>query len=182
MYPALFLDRDGVIIENRSNYVRSWNDVEIFPQALEALSCIYHSPYKIVIVTNQSAVGRGLVNIQEVHHINNRLMSEIQQAGGRVDGVFICPHAPQDNCDCRKPRPGLLLAASTSLSLDLQCSIMIGDAFSDLLAGSAAGIPRLALVKTGRGLEQLELPEASSLAHYSVFDNLLTALKVLIQT
>jgi D-glycero-D-manno-heptose 1,7-bisphosphate phosphatase len=180
MHPALFLDRDGVVIENRSNYIRSWNDVEIFPQALEALSRVYPSPYKIIFVTNQSAVGRGLVDIQEVHRINQRLIGEIQRFGGRVDGVFICPHAPQDNCACRKPLPGLLLAASTSLSLDLKRSIMIGDALSDLQAGSAAGIKQLALVKTGRGLEQLGLLEASNLPHYSIYENLLAALKALV--
>jgi D-glycero-D-manno-heptose 1,7-bisphosphate phosphatase len=180
MYPALLLDRDGVIIENRSTYVRSWSDVEIFPQALHGLSLIKNSPYKIAIVTNQSAVGRGLVDLSEVHRINDRLIQAIQAAGGRIDGVFICPHTPQDNCDCRKPRPGLLLQAARELSLDLSHSIMIGDALTDLQAGAAAGIPTLALLLTGRGADQAAHLPTNQLSPYSIFDTLLDALKALV--
>jgi D-glycero-D-manno-heptose 1,7-bisphosphate phosphatase len=182
MYPALLLDRDGVIIENCSNYVRSWSDVEIFPQALRGLSLIKNSPYKIVIVTNQSAVGRGLVELSEVHRINDRLIRAIQIAGGRVDGVFICPHTPQDNCDCRKPRPGLVLQAARALTLDLSRSIMIGDAVTDLQAGAAAGITNLALVLTGRGADQAAHLPIGHLGSYSIFDTLSDALKTLIQS
>ncbi|MEN4098361.1 MAG: HAD-IIIA family hydrolase, partial [Anaerolineaceae bacterium] len=119
VFPALFLDRDGVIIENRHDYVRSWADVDIYPQALNALAMIHHIPYKIIIVTNQSAVGRGMVNSAEVNHINNRLVEQITRAGGRIDGVYTCPHLPQDNCTCRKPKPGLIYQAAADLSLDL---------------------------------------------------------------
>lgn len=180
MIPALLLDRDGVIIENRPNYVRSWADVEIYPQALKALAMIYHSPYKIVIVTNQSAVGRGMVSFAEVHHINNLLIQEITRAGGRIDGIYICPHTPQDNCTCRKPKPGLLRQAAHDLSLDLLHSIMIGDALSDLQAGDSAGIPRLALVATGRGKSQIPLLKYSTLQNYEIFDTLTDAVQTLI--
>jgi D-glycero-D-manno-heptose 1,7-bisphosphate phosphatase len=180
MYPAIFLDRDGVIIENRSNYVCSWSDVQIFPQALEGLSLVKNSSYKIVIVTNQSAIGRGLVDLLEVQHINDRLIRHINAAGGRVDGVFICPHAPQADCDCRKPRPGLLIQAANALSLDLARSMMIGDAFTDLQAGAAAGIPKLALVRTGRGAAQAKVLQKSQLVHYTIFDTLSDALKALV--
>jgi D-glycero-D-manno-heptose 1,7-bisphosphate phosphatase len=182
MVPALLLDRDGVIIENRSTYVRSWADVEIFPQALQALSFVKNSPYKIIIVTNQSAVGRGLVDLEEVNRINDRLIREINRAGGRIDGVFVCPHAPQDNCTCRKPQPGLLLEAARTMSLDLPRSIMIGDALSDLQAGKAAGISRLVLVKTGRGIEQASLLKASSLMQFCIYGDLFDALQALFMT
>jgi D-glycero-D-manno-heptose 1,7-bisphosphate phosphatase len=180
MFPALFLDRDGVIIENRSNYVRSWADVEIFPQALQALSLIKSTPYKIVIVTNQSAVGRGLVDIQSVHQINTRLAHAVEKAGGRIDGIFICPHAPQDNCNCRKPLPGLLHQAVKLLNLDLSRSILVGDALSDLEAGHAAGVSQLALVRTGRGIEQIPLIRASTLDKYSIFEDLSHAVRCLV--
>jgi D-glycero-D-manno-heptose 1,7-bisphosphate phosphatase len=182
MHPAILLDRDGVIIENRSNYVRSWSDVEIFPQALQGLALVKQSPYKIVIVTNQSAVGRGLVNLEAVHQINDRLLAEITASGGRVDSFFICPHAPQDNCSCRKPMPGLLLQAAHALSLDLSRSIMIGDALTDLQAGAAAGVQRLALVKTGRGADQAPLISLQQRKQISIFENLLAVLENLVQS
>jgi D-glycero-D-manno-heptose 1,7-bisphosphate phosphatase len=107
MEPAIFLDRDGVIIENRPSYVRSWADVVILPLALEAMARIHASPFKIVIVTNQSAVGRGLLGLEEAWAINHHLQQVIEESGGRVDGLFMCPHSPEDHCNCRKPKPGL---------------------------------------------------------------------------
>jgi D-glycero-D-manno-heptose 1,7-bisphosphate phosphatase len=154
MQPAIFLDRDGVIIENRARYVRSWADVQIFPQALAALAGLSQWPHKIVIVTNQSAVGRGLISLGTAQAINERLVQEIGRSGGRIDAVFMCPHAPADGCDCRKPRPGLLLQAQETLRLDLPRSVMIGDALSDLTAARAAAVGHVALVRTGRGASQ----------------------------
>jgi D-glycero-D-manno-heptose 1,7-bisphosphate phosphatase len=177
MLPAIFLDRDGVIIENHPNYVRSWDEVVIYPQALDALVKLNSSPYKIIIVTNQSAVGRGIIPLETAWDINRRLVEVIQKAGGRVDGVFMCPHAPDEGCDCRKPKPGLFFQAARDLSIDLQRSVMIGDALSDLLAGQAAGIPRTALVLTGRGTEQTEFPLPPGLEPYQVFENLAEALE-----
>jgi D-glycero-D-manno-heptose 1,7-bisphosphate phosphatase len=180
MYPAIFLDRDGVIIENRPDYVRSWQDVFIYPQALSALARISSSPYKIILVTNQSAIGRGIISFQTGAEINDRLVNEIRAAGGRIDGVFMCPHAPEDGCDCRKPRPGLFYQAAQALSLDLKNSVMIGDALTDLLAASSAGIQRVILVRTGRGAEQERLPEAGQIEPLLVSDSLSDALSELI--
>lgn len=173
MKPALFLDRDGVIIENRASYVRSWDDVEFLPGALQALAALHSSPYAIVIVTNQSAVGRGIITLAESEAINRGVLDVIEKNGGRVDGVFVCPHAPGDNCQCRKPKPGLLLQAADALDLDLSQSVMVGDAVSDLLAGQSAGIRRTFLVKTGRGAAQAELPEAAHLQPFQICDSLL---------
>jgi D-glycero-D-manno-heptose 1,7-bisphosphate phosphatase len=176
MEPAVFLDRDGVIIENRDEYVRSWSDVEFFPAALAALQNFSSSPYRIILVTNQSAVGRGLITLAQAEHLNWRIIAAVKKHGGRVDGAFMCPHAPQARCDCRKPRPGLLLQAAEALSLDLSRSFMIGDALSDLQAGRAAGVREAMLVRTGRGLQQASLPEAALLQPFRVFDSLAEAL------
>ena len=156
-FPALFLDRDGVIIENRPNYVRSWDNVNIFPQVLDALAQVNRSDHKIIIVTNQSAVSRGFITLEEAEIINRRLVNIIEEAGGKVDGVFMCPHHPDEGCVCRKPKPGLLLQAAKSLRLDLSASVLIGDALTDLEAGKAAGVSRLVLVRTGRGAAQSSL-------------------------
>ncbi|MBI3176818.1 MAG: D-glycero-beta-D-manno-heptose 1,7-bisphosphate 7-phosphatase, partial [Chloroflexi bacterium] len=139
MRPAIFLDRDGVIIENREAYVRSWQDVAFIPGALDALQGMAATAYAIVIVTNQSGVGRGMLSLETATALNARVVAEIVRAGGRVDGLYLCPHTPEDGCDCRKPRPGMLLQAARELGLDLTRSWMVGDALSDLQAGQAAG-------------------------------------------
>ena len=180
MYPALFLDRDGVIVENRPDYIRSWADVFIFPQALEALVRVRIAPYKIVIVTNQSAVSRGLISFSEAEVINQRLVTEIKTAGGRIDAVLMCPHAPKDHCTCRKPLPGLLYQAAELLSIDLKNSVLIGDALSDIIAGQAAGIQKNALVRTGRGVVQASLANTVSLEPFLIYDTLSQALADLI--
>ena len=176
LHPAIFLDRDGVIIENRANYVRSWADVAIYPQALAALANIRDSEHKIIIVTNQSGVGRGLIPYETAEAINHRLVEIVKQAGGRIDAVFMCPHAPAEQCPCRKPKPGLLLQAAEKFSLDLSRSIMIGDALTDLGAGRAAGVAQTWLLQTGRGVEQAQRPEASQYAPLEIFETLAAAL------
>lgn len=178
--PAIFLDRDGVIIENRPDYVRSWDDVAIFPQALRALAAAGRLPRQIVIVTNQSGIGRGLIPQPTAEAINRRLAARIEKAGGRIDGVYVCPHAPEAGCRCRKPRPGLLLQAAAELNIDLTRSIMIGDALTDLQAGLAAGVKTVALVKTGRGRAQLARLAGSEAATSPVYDTLWDALNGLL--
>jgi D-glycero-D-manno-heptose 1,7-bisphosphate phosphatase len=140
MFPAIFLDRDGVLVENRADYIRDWSQVKIFPEAIAALSDSRLESYKIIIVTNQSAVGRGIIPIEAAIEINDRLVNLIHNRKGKLDGTFLCPHNPEANCDCRKPKPGLLLQAAESFSLDLKCSWMIGDGWSDIQAGEAAGV------------------------------------------
>jgi len=180
MQPAIFLDRDGVIIENRPDYIRSWSDVNFFPNALEALQKIKLSRYKLIIVSNQSVVGRGFISHESATVINDRLVEEILNAGGRIDDTFICPHAPPENCSCRKPKPGLILEAATKHSIELHNSIMIGDALSDILAGQSAGVPQNALVRTGRGLDQSMLPLASQIPHFLIYETLYEALEDLL--
>ncbi len=176
MFPAILLDRDGVLIENRSDYVRDWSQVKILPEAIRALTLSQIKNYKIVIVTNQSAVGRGLISLESATEINRRLVNLIRHQGGQVDGVFMCPHKPNDGCFCRKPKPGLLLQAEKELSLDLRRSWMIGDAWSDVLAGQTAGVRQSILLKTGRGGEQLLQPRPENVVNHLIFDNLALAL------
>ncbi|MEA4908379.1 MAG: HAD-IIIA family hydrolase [Chloroflexi bacterium] len=179
MKPAIFLDRDGVIIENRPKYVLDWQDVTVFPQALQALALLRQFPLHIVIATNQSAVGRGQLSMSAARQINANLVQVIERAGGRVDAVFMCPHTPEDQCDCRKPKPGLLLQAAQSLSIDLPGSVMIGDALTDLQAARSAGIHNAILVKTGRGEAQLMLPESSSIDEFHIAGSLLDAVPLI---
>ena len=181
MQPAVFLDRDGVLIENREDYVRDWSQVVFLPKAITALQKFGSAGYKLVLVTNQSAVGRGLMSLETANEINNKLVKVVEDRGGRLDAVYMCPHAPSDNCDCRKPRQGLFLHASRDLSLDLKSSWMIGDAWSDLLAGQEAGLRGMVMVKTGRGANQLQLPKPEKLNEFIVVGDLSEALTLIRQ-
>lgn len=175
MFPAIFLDRDGVIIENRSDYVRQWSHVTVLPKAIDALSGFKRQGFKIVVVTNQSAIGRGLMTIEDAQAINERLVATIKEGGGWVDAVFMCPHKPEDNCPCRKPQPGLLLQAAQQFSLDLRSSWMVGDAWTDLLAGQSAGVKGTIIVRTGRGAVQLLQTQREEMQPYFVCDDVFDA-------
>jgi D-glycero-D-manno-heptose 1,7-bisphosphate phosphatase len=153
--PAIFLDRDGVINENRPDYVKSWSEVEFLPGVFDVLRCLAQADFVIVLITNQSAIGRDIISYKQAMDINHRVVETIQDQGGRVDGAYLCPHHPDENCECRKPRPGLLLQAANELDLDLCQSYFIGDAMTDMQAAEAAGVKGI-LVLTGRGQEQVK--------------------------
>jgi D-glycero-D-manno-heptose 1,7-bisphosphate phosphatase len=180
MHPAIFLDRDGVLIENRDDYVREWSQVVLLPKVMEALTKPVMEKYKIVIVTNQSAVGQNLITLETAREINDKLATIIEQRGGHVDGIYMCPHTSEDGCNCRKPQPGMILRAAHELSLDINASWMIGDAWSDLLAGQAAGTLGNIIVRTGRGANQLSLPRPYNLKEYFVSEDIHEALDMII--
>ena len=165
--PAFFLDRDGVISENVPTYVRCWQDFEFLPTSLMALRRLAGTEYVIVVVTNQSVIGRGLASQATVEQINQQMCDVVASAGGRIDRVYYCPHQPSDRCTCRKPMPGMLQQAVIELNLDVRRSFMIGDALTDVQAGMAAGC-RSILVLTGRGTNYQHLvPEG-----VAVYDDL----------
>lgn len=174
MRPGILLDRDGVINENRPNHVRTWSEFKFLPGALSALSRLAELNWPIAVVTNQSIIDRGLATQETVEEINARMIAEVQAAGGRIDGVWYCPHAPEAGCNCRKPAPGLLLAAADTLALDLQRSFLIGDAISDVQAAQAAGTCPI-MVRTGRGVAQLKSATSVGLSEFAIVDNLQTA-------
>ena len=153
MQPAIFLDRDGVIIENRADYVKSIAEAHFIPGAVAALAEAARYAVRVVIATNQSAVGRGLITLETVHQIHAHLLEGIRAGGGRIDGIYICPHRPDEQCACRKPAPGMFLQAARELEIDLPASVMIGDNLTDVLAARAAGV-RPVLVHTGLGAHQ----------------------------
>ena len=154
MRTAAFLDRDGVINENRRYYVKSWHEFVFLPGALPSLRRLARMPFATIVISNQSAINRGLLSLSEVNDINERMVREVKEAGGRIDGIYICPHRPDEECDCRKPKPGLLCQAADELGIDLASSYLVGDALSDLEAARAAGCTPV-LVLTGRGREEL---------------------------
>lgn len=174
--PAVFLDRDGVLNENCADYVRTWEQVAFLPGVFEAMRRLAASPYAVVVVTNQSAVGRGLLHVDTLHAINRGIVDAIHAEGGRVDAVYACPHAPADACLCRKPLPGMLVQAAADLNLDLRHSWLIGDAVSDMEAAAAVGSHPL-LVLTGRGARQRQGLAGAGLAHVPALADLPAAVE-----
>jgi D-glycero-D-manno-heptose 1,7-bisphosphate phosphatase len=151
---AVFIDRDGVINENRSDHVKGWAEFHFIPGAREALARLSRAGARIFVVSNQAIVGRGVVPAGTVDAIHSAMVAEIELAGGRIESVAYCPHQPHDGCACRKPNPGLLLELARRFGVDLRRAVMIGDAVTDMQAARAAGC-RGVLVLTGRGSEQL---------------------------
>jgi len=151
---AVFLDRDGVICRNRADYIKTWDEFLFLPGAKQAIAGLSNLNIPIVVITNQSAIGRGIMSAKTAAEINRRMVAEIAAAGGRIDKVLLCPHRPEDKCPCRKPEPGMLLQAAQELNIDLQRSFLVGDALTDLMAGRRVGCHNF-LVLTGRGLQQV---------------------------
>ena len=152
--PGVLLDRDGVINEHRYDYVRNWEQFRFLPRSLEALAAMSRAGLRLAVVTNQSAVGRGLVAAATLRHIHQRMLDSCARAGARIEGVFTCHHVPSAACPCRKPQPGLLLEAMAALGERPEECIVIGDSAGDLDAALAADVPFI-LVRSGRGRETL---------------------------
>jgi histidinol-phosphate phosphatase family protein len=150
---AVFLDRDGTIMED-SNYVGSLDRVILIPCAAAALKRLRDAGYKLFVITNQSGVGRGYFSSEAVRQIHAHLDEQFGKVGVQFDRYYVCPHHPEDRCDCRKPKPKFLLEAAREHGLDLSRCFMIGDRPSDLMAGRNAGVKTI-LVLTGAGQETL---------------------------
>ncbi|MBK8047610.1 MAG: D-glycero-beta-D-manno-heptose 1,7-bisphosphate 7-phosphatase [Anaerolineales bacterium] len=155
VWQALFLDRDGTLNEERADYVKNWSEFVWLPGALHALAELAGYGAPIILITNQSVIGRGIITEAEVQTLHTQMLDVIGEAGGRIDGIFICPHPPDAGCDCRKPQPGLLLQAAAAFGLDLRRCLFIGDTMTDFQAAQAAGCPCV-LVRTGRQGAQLD--------------------------
>ena len=128
---TIFLDRDGVINENREDYVKSWSEFPFLPGSREAIAKLTKAGHRIVVCTNQAGIARGSVSMKTVDEINFRMMTSISEVGGRIEKVYYCPHGKNEDCACRKPRPGMLLRARDELDLDMLDAVFIGDSITD---------------------------------------------------
>jgi len=154
MARAVFLDRDGVLTRERSDYVKKPEELEILPGVYEPLRKIREKGFRIVIVTNQSVVGRGLTTHDEMGRIHEKLRLELGRQDCTVDAIYYCPHVPGEGCDCRKPEPGMIIRASSDLGIDRSRSWMIGDNESDLEAARRAGCRGIRVPTNGDQLAQ----------------------------
>ncbi len=146
------------------------------PRALDALRKIAASDFLVLVTTNQAAIARGLTTDATVCDIHARMTAEIARAGGRIDAVYYCPHHPDENCDCRKPRTGLYAQGAREWNVDLARSYVVGDAMADIVAAKAIGASAI-LVLTGRGGEQHLALKENNHSGYHVADDLMSAVE-----
>ena len=146
---AVFLDRDGVLNRGAEpgEYILSWDEFEILPDAVEAVKMFNGLGLKVVVVTNQSPIGRGFFTHEALADIHKRMLDEFYEGGALIDAIYYCPHAPDAGCGCRKPEPGMILNAARDLGIELEKSWMIGDAESDIEAGRRAGCKTILVEK-----------------------------------
>ncbi len=159
--PGVFLDRDGTIIHD-AGYLRRVEDMELYPSAAQAIRLLNQSGRLVVVVTNQSGVARGILDEDAVSSIHAALQTDLEHQGARIDRFYYCPHLPNApvasfsrECDCRKPNPGMVLAAARDLNIDLSRSYLIGDKPTDIETAHRAGCASV-LVRTGYGAEAAE--------------------------
>jgi D-glycero-D-manno-heptose 1,7-bisphosphate phosphatase len=179
LQPGLFLDRDGVIDEE-CEYLHDPKDLVVIAGVAEAIAAINRRHIPVVVVTNQAGIGRELYGVDAYHEVNRAIAAALAQSEAHIDAWYFCPHLPEADCPCRKPRPGMLLAATKDLDLDLARSVLVGDKASDLEAARAVGC-RTVLVRTGYGRDvEVELGATNRL-HLAdwVSDSLFTALPFL---
>lgn len=153
--PLVILDRDGVINEDSDLYIRSVEDWRPVPGSLEAIARLNAAGFEVVVFTNQSGLARGYFDAATLEAIHQRMHAAVADAGGSLRGVYVCPHGPDDACNCRKPKPGLLHRIEEELGLSLVGVPVVGDSRRDLEAASAVGA-RPILVLTGKGSRTAE--------------------------
>lgn len=137
---ALFLDRDGVINRKSDGYVTDERDLEVLEDAARAARLARSKGYAVVVVTNQSAVGRGIMTAGQLERVHARMEAELARAGARLDAIYCCTHAPADRCSCRKPGTAMIEAAVRDLGIDAEGSLLVGDSETDMEAARRAGL------------------------------------------
>lgn len=177
---CVILDRDGVINEDSDAFIKSPDEWIPIPGSIEAIAELSKAKIPVFIATNQSGVARGYFDLAMLTSIHEKMLSWIEKAGGHIEAIVFCPHGPDDGCNCRKPKPGLILDCLQQTLIPASETLVIGDSLRDLEAGEAAGC-QTCLVLTGKGLKTLgKTPELRQTS--LIFDNLEAAVIELIST
>lgn len=173
----IILDRDGVINQDSDNFIKSVDEFVTLTGSVEAIARLNQAGYRVAIATNQSGISRGLFDIDTLNAMHEKLRGELAIHGGSIDMIAYCPHGPDDNCDCRKPKPGMYQAIARRFDLPLLGVPVIGDSLRDLLAAQQVGATPI-LVKTGKGGRTLA--KGQGLDGIAVYDDLATAVSALL--
>lgn len=165
----VILDRDGVINHDSDEYIKSPEEWVPIPGSLEAIARLHREGYKVVVVTNQSGVGRGLFDMNMLGRIHSKMLEAVRAKGGEIDAIFFCPHRPEDNCGCRKPQPGLYQEVTERLKVNLSGVYSVGDSERDIIVARLVSA-RPVLVRTGKGKRTQK--KSKVLADVPVFEDL----------
>jgi len=165
----IILDRDGVINYDSEQFIKSPEEWRPIPGSLEAIALLNRWGWRVVLASNQSGVGRGLFDMDTLNAIHDKMIKSLAQVGGRLDAIFFCPHSADSTCNCRKPKPGLLIDISERFNTNLTGVPVVGDSLRDLQAAETVGA-QPCLVLTGKGAKTRELPELPPQTR--IFDNL----------
>lgn len=169
----VILDRDGVINRDSNEFVKSADEWIPLPGSIAAIAALSAAGYKIAVASNQSGLARNLFDRDALESMHEKFRALVKEAGGQVDHIVVCPHGPDDDCDCRKPKPGLYLQIAAHFNVDLEGVPAVGDSLRDLKAAVAAGATPI-LVRTGNGMTT-EARLGGALASVPVFDDLAAA-------
>lgn len=148
---TVFLDRDGVINRDSADYIKDPSEFEFIPGSAEAIALLSQKGFHVIVITNQSMIGRKMVSQATLDAIFKKMVLGVKKAGGEIRDIFFCPHAPEENCDCRKPKPGLIRDARKKYRIDPGRSCMVGDSAKDIECAWNAGCEKALLVLTGNG-------------------------------
>ncbi|MFN7835215.1 MAG: D-glycero-beta-D-manno-heptose 1,7-bisphosphate 7-phosphatase [Burkholderiaceae bacterium] len=166
----IVLDRDGVINEDSDHFVKSPSEWHPIPGSFQAIARLNRADYKVAVATNQSGVARGLFDVEMLSSMHNKMLKLAGEVGAHIDSIFFCPHAPDARCECRKPRPGLLMEIAQRYKLPLTNVPCVGDSLRDLEAAASVG-GKPYLVRTGKGARTLE-SQAALPPGTEIFDDL----------
>lgn len=175
----IILDRDGVINQDSDDYIKTVDEWNPIAGSLQAIGRLCQDGYTVVVATNQSGISRGYYDIEELHSMHKKMVRMLEPYGGYVEAIFFCPHGPKDNCQCRKPKPGLLHDISARFQCGLENVLFIGDTLSDVRAARAAGAQPV-LVLTGKGKRTLAAANVEELENIPVYEDLADATKSII--
>ena len=172
----VLLDRDGVINYDSDDYIKTPEEWKPIPGSLEAIALFNKNGYKVIVITNQSGIGREFYTESTLAEIHQKMHRLTEEKGGEIDAIYICPHTPDDLCLCRKPKPGLLTRFAKEKKASLTDCYFIGDKLADIQAAEAAGAKPI-LVKTGKGRKTIE---NNPNINHPIFENLYDAAKFII--
>jgi histidinol-phosphate phosphatase family protein len=150
--PAAFLDRDGTLIFDK-NYLSSPNQVKLYSYSAQSINKLRKAGFKIIVVTNQSGIARGMFGEKELKKVNKKFIALLKEQGAKIDALYFCPHIDENRCDCRKPKTGMVLRAAKEHNIDLEKSYTVGDSIRDYLLGYNCGGKGI-LVLSGHGKKQ----------------------------
>ena len=183
MIKGVFLDRDGVINRKppEGDYITRWESFQILPGVTEGIAQLNHAGFRVIVVTNQRCIAKGLITAAELGSMHERLLDLLAQGGAKIDAIYYCPHEIEPVCQCRKPAPGMLLEAAQEHGIDLRASWMIGDSESDIEAGKIAGCKTARLCAGNDGARK-STPERAAFVSPDIFaPSLLSAIGQILQ-